>query len=343
MHTRRAFSLIEMVLSMSILAIIMGSLASLMMLTSRSLPSAEDSDVADAELRRQLQSTLSHFSDTTSILKLENKHILAKVSDMTGDGAVDAISLTHDDEAKTLVLDINGQTATVCDDVKSFEISVDSFDRSSPTTSGTIETPDVLIDAYTNSSDSSHRASKSNVVWMRIRPTLGPTATEYRITRVRAFVIPIAGKDTAMSWGITDSTSSGTPNISRVRATANLAAATYTPAGQWITVNFASNTYWHAAADRPFISVASSATAGEIDIATDTLAAHEGYLYYSKFLSVDTLPNAAMLYEVYATVRSPGTTTSTQTHARSLTITVARTGRNVVTTSIPLRNQPTVP
>lgn len=87
--TRHAFTLIEMLLSMTLCLLILGILQSLLILSSNALPSSKVSPLRAARLDSQLDYLASDLRDATAVLSLTTSSIELLLPDKTSDGLPD--------------------------------------------------------------------------------------------------------------------------------------------------------------------------------------------------------------------------------------------------------------
>lgn len=81
-----AFTLIETVLSLGIVGVIAVSMTSIMMLTSRAMPSVRDADVVNVSTREVASRIAAELADATSITGLSARSVTFTVPDRDSDG-----------------------------------------------------------------------------------------------------------------------------------------------------------------------------------------------------------------------------------------------------------------
>ncbi len=344
-NRRHAFTLVEMVVTMGILALVMGAMTSIMMFTAKAMPTSFDADVRTDSDERTLREALWLLADAKVFKQNAPEAVTFITPDIDLDAMDDESQLTFSGSSgDPLVWGINGTLQTLIDNVDSVTFQVSARERTSKTTSGTYETAEMLIDGWPGPMNAQRECTLTKTLAMRLQPQLPHDATQFRITRARYFVKAVDDKTCNVSMSIADATASGQPDITKVRTTASTTHTGVSSSGEWVTQAFASNTYWYAATDRPFLWAGTLSLSAEYELGLETVAPHAGYTVYSRVgSSTERHDNAAMLFEVYAVVRRPATVTSTYNAATVLSVSVVRTDGVTIRASVPLRNQPAMP
>ncbi len=339
---RGGFSLLEMVVTMGVLALVMTVMTSIMMTTAKALPSATDADVRLDADDRALREALWLVADGKQVTANAMNKVALLAPDVDGDANDDEVTFTFAGSAgNPLVMQLAGTDVALVRDVQQFAFEFERSARTVSQVSGTYETSEMLLDGWNGPVTETRRVRSLSAVGMRLAPILPADATAFRVTRIRVHVKPNSSGDAFMRWGLVDP-SGDLPNSSAIRASVNVDAR-IAVAGAWTDVSFAGNTYWHAAGERPFLlsSAQTLPLLHEFEIGCTTLAPHAGNLFDSA--NGLNVTNAAMLYEVYGVVRRPATTTTTRTVATALMMTVTKVDGTVVRATVPLRNEPEVP
>ena len=342
---RGGFSLLEMVVTMGVLALVMTVMTSIMMTTAKALPSATDADVQLDADERALREALWLVADGKQVTANATNKLAIMASDVDGDASDDEVEFTFAGSAgNPLVMQLAGTDVALVRDVQEFAFEFARSTRTVSQVSGTYETAEVLLDGWSGPASGTRTCSFTGTLAMRLAPQLPHDATHYRITRARYFVKPVSGKTCAVALSIADATAGGMPDISRVRFTVSTTITGLPAAGAWANQSMASNTYWHAASERPFLWAGTTNLTAEYELGVDTLAPHAGEFVYQQLASsTETASGGAMLFEVYGVVRRPATTTTTKTVATALMMKVTKVDGTVVRATVPLRNEPEVP
>jgi prepilin-type N-terminal cleavage/methylation domain-containing protein len=345
-NRRHAFTLVEMVVTMGILALVMGAMTSIMMFTAKAMPTSFDADVRTDNDERALREALWLFADAKGFLTRNAGEVAFKTPDLDYDGLDDTSQLTFSGTSgDPLMMGLNGTQQTLIDDVASVTFDVAVRERTTTAVSGTYETAEMLIDGWPGPMNALRECSITKSLAMRLHPQLPHDATQFRITRAQYFVRPVSGEKCNVRMSIADATGAGQPDPARVRTTASTTHTGLLSSGQWVSQAFASNTYWYAATERPFLWGDTTNMSAEFELGVETTAPHAGYTAYVYEADEPAAisQTAAMLFEVYAVVRRPATVTSTYNAATVLSVSVLRTDGVVIRASVPLRNQPAMP
>jgi len=342
---RGGFSLLEMVVTMGVLALVMTVMTSIMMTTAKALPSATDADVRLDADDRALREALWLVADGKQVTANAMNKVALMAPDVDGDANDDEVTFTFAGSAgNPLVMQIAGTDVALVRDVQQFAFEFARSTRTVSQVSGTYETSEMLLDGWNGPVSATRTCSLTRTLAMRLAPQLPHDATQYRITRARYFVRPVSGKTCAVGLSIADATAGGMPDITRVRFTVSTTITGLPAAGEWANQSMASNTYWHAASERPFLWAGTTNLTAEYEIGVNTLAPHAGEFVYQQTLGpTEIATGGAMLFEVYGVVRRPATTTTTRTVATALMMTVTKVDGTVVRATVPLRNEPEVP
>jgi hypothetical protein len=282
------------------------------------------------------------FADAKGFLTRNAGEVAFKTPDLDYDGLDDTSQLTFSGTSgDPLMMGLNGTQQTLIDDVASVTFDVAVRERTMTAVSGTYETAEMLIDGWPGPKTDERRCTHTKNLAMRLQPH---DATQFRITRARYFVKPVSSKTCNVRMLIADATGAGQPDPAKVRTTASTTHTGLLSSGQWVSQAFASNTYWYAATERPFLWGDTTNMSAEFELGVETTAPHAGYTVYSESgKPTVTSEFTAMVFEVYAVVRRPATVTSTYSAAAVLHVSVVRTDGVVIRASVPLRNQPAMP
>ena len=190
-QSSRAFSLIEMVLSLSLVGLVLASLGSMLAFSMQAAPRPDDPVVRVTDAALPISIMTEEIGSATSIVSLSAASITFEVADRTGDGSPETITYRWDGTpGDSLVREINGgDPQSVLTDVHSLEFEPD-------TNSYTYEvvTPGSASDYSRElSSDTSHLAKIVALVNSRLVPI---DLNEGFFQRVRSDAIP----DGALYW-----------------------------------------------------------------------------------------------------------------------------------------------
>jgi len=359
---RRAFTLVELVVSVAVMAVVMGALGSAMVIASRALPdgtSAVDSIMTAYDAAEQLTgdlSTAQTFSlKTTTAIEFQ-------VADRTNDGIADTLRYEWSGTAgDPLNFSINdGTAATLVYDVQEFNLSYAGLTESTTTTEQVAtESPEYPLSSFVTGWPLDpgvvNQRAISTAEWssefFRVTPLAEATALRFTRARVRAF--PSASFSVAIHRSRNDGTylpeaaAIGTPYI--INGVAS-------PSGvMWVTGFFTDSRVTDPTrTDYCLVVKGLQATAASVEYRSSS-SAPDNALYY--FWTTDSgstwsprskdLHKQDLIFEVHGVFESMTTSEVTTSRYTLKTVNVAlRTGSDAtarVVTSVPIFNTPEVP
>lgn len=184
------FTLIELVISTAILAVILGGVASALTLATSALPN--DASRAQDDARARLQVFQRDLRDATFIRELSTTTFEATIPDRDGDGQPDVIRYERQGaDSIALLRTLNGQTTTLLDDLAGADVSFNVIDESEtiPIQTAVSSASRLAItpsDWSTSGSSTNLRTRQGGSQCMK--PTLPADAGLWRITQFQALV-----------------------------------------------------------------------------------------------------------------------------------------------------------
>ena len=184
-HRSRAFTLVEVMVSMAILSIVIVGMTSAIVLATRSVPAAESGTnrtIDTADLVGQISAELRY---AITITERSTSSIAFTVADRTGDSFPETIRYSWSGTAgDPLVRTVNGVSAvTVLADVETFDLSyhVSTIEEDLP---GGGESPEQLLAYFSSIAWSDLTVTATDWPGMYFQPTLPASATGWRVTKV---------------------------------------------------------------------------------------------------------------------------------------------------------------
>lgn len=188
--TRRtaAFSLLEMVLSLTVLAIVFAAVGSVFVLAAKVIPAPGSALASGTEQSRALSRLVEDLETAKFITEHSANSVTMVLDDRTGDGLPDRYRYAWSGKpGAPLTLSINGTApVTVGEDVQHFVISLGTTPEtfSVPATT-TTSNEQALYSRITPTEDKHETIDDKHSVGQLIFPSLPPEAISYRITHVR--------------------------------------------------------------------------------------------------------------------------------------------------------------
>jgi prepilin-type N-terminal cleavage/methylation domain-containing protein len=187
-HIRRGFTLVEMVLSMTVMTILLGGIASAMILASRAMPDVATPLTNTVEGYHATDQVGSELYAAQSFTIMSPTDVQFTVADRNNDGAPETIRYTWSGVAGApLKRQYNSDAAAdLVDNVNEFALTYDrrvvvQTQASSPTESA--ETQLVSYDTVSNLSD--YGVDKDKWVGQYFKPSLPADVTSWKVTRVK--------------------------------------------------------------------------------------------------------------------------------------------------------------
>lgn len=328
------------------MAIVMGAMGSVFVLTARALPDGQPATQSQAAAAALMQRLGAELQCATSITAAGPTFIEFVTTDRTGDSVADTIRYDWNGLLGGAVTrTLNGGTAgIVLNNVKRFVLGLQV---QTETVQPAAEPSEVLLASY--DSTAWNGAQLSNVLWRgaMVLPALSVDATSYRITRV-ALNLKVGTKtDPATTVAIYAVDSDGLPNGSALAST-TISAASIGAASGWHTATFASPPT--LSADRGFAFMASGV--GSNGGGRITTVISDGAPPRAQSISTinagsswtkggKDLPNFQVYGKVYNQTATPGTRRFLTRVSVEAQINTA--GSPLLSGGISLANQPEVP
>ncbi|MBI1367687.1 MAG: prepilin-type N-terminal cleavage/methylation domain-containing protein [Planctomycetes bacterium] len=239
---RRAFSLMELIVSMSIMTIIMGAVGSAIMIAAKAIPST--SDPADAAIESQRQGSLftSELSYATRMLTMESHRVSFTVADRDGDGNPEKITYAWSGTAgDPLTRQYNGGTAqTVVSNVKQFDLLYTTRGAAESYPGGPVATSESLLAYWDGSNNLGDEEVKNDKWWVQgMTPTLASGALSWNVTRIYIMGEPGDKSYTTTTVELHATDASGYPT-STIYDTVQMPTSTMADGKLWREVDFTS-------------------------------------------------------------------------------------------------------
>jgi prepilin-type N-terminal cleavage/methylation domain-containing protein len=346
--SRPGFSLIELVLSIGVVSVLAVSMTSVMVLTSRAIPTSKDRDQNAIKSRISLEQLESDLAMAIEVSNRTAAGFTLKVPDRTGDTLPETIVYHWPGTGQPLTRTVNGSAAaTILAGIDALEVEFSTHTRSATTTSGTTDSAEVVLASFTAATDEQLSANVLTVQGLCIVPLLDSDVTHWRLTKLRHAFTSASGSATTYTATVHPQTSSGGINELSVLATQTntppaATGQTQTPtktestqvAALTVTTTVTStpnsnqssmqelsfaNVAWQSRNNGLWVVIRPGALS-QFTLPAQSTAADPSYTATGSIVATLTnwtFPNRnfAWSYEALGQVRRPATTTTSTTHA----------------------------
>ncbi len=345
-----AFTLVETVLSLGILGLIATSMTSIVLLTSRAMPTATDVDVANVAAREVTSRIAGDIGTATRLQAVGARSIQFEVADRDGDGNPEMFEYTWSGTAgDPLVWKYNGsEPITVASNVTAFTIALDNANVTVSSTGPDAWGSEEVLHEYQGSKPASMLVQGLNAYGQYFCPTLPADATGWTVTRVGAWlsrsgtatqapvlVVQLVDADITGNPGLVKDAAM-TLDVSAVTSTSN-ALAVFTP----------TTTPTYAPGTGKFLCFSATLATNKFNsanVAADDTAAGPGLLASTTTgLLWTTDSDGGLACVIYGKVRRPSTTTSVVQHAAGVSLTLKQGTGSTMSASARMLNRPGVP
>jgi prepilin-type N-terminal cleavage/methylation domain-containing protein len=218
--SRPGFSLIELVLSIGVVSVLAVSMTSVMVLTSRAIPTSKDRDQNAIKSRISLEQLESDLAMAIEVSNRTAAGFTLKVPDRTGDTLPETIVYHWPGTGQPLTRTVNGSAAaTILAGIDALEVEFSTHTRSATTTSGTTDSAEVVLASFTAATDEQLSANVLTVQGLCIVPLLDSDVTHWRLTKLRHAFTSASGSATTYTATVHPQTTSGGINELSVLAT----------------------------------------------------------------------------------------------------------------------------
>jgi len=314
-----AFTLLEMVMSMAVLAVILGAVGSAMLISAKILP--RDGDALDGAIRAReaARRIADELSIATLIIEASDKTVTFDVPDRDSNGVPERIGFSWSGTpGDPIMMTMNGQTSILEEGVRKLELAYRREMRST-------ESAGTAAESGTNELLSSW--SGPTVSQVLIRSTLQPSvsvtprgtggATHYRVTSVRLFLGRASAIDSTVGVQLKNPTATGAPG-STILASATILESALPASPGWVTVAFTGTTPTPIdTATWIVLRRAAGSDAAVAPLATAVAHSRVAYAMGSTVTTDNCLP-----FQLHGRVTRPTIVTTSSTHALGVQVAV---------------------
>lgn len=347
---RAGFTLLELTMSLAILALLLGAVASMMSLSARAIPKETDSDQKVSTLRQRLGDVCNDLSLAKSISAVTPTSITLVVPDRDNDGSDETIEYrwsgsTGDAFART---DASASDVAMISGVDSLSITLTQESRQRTITSGTTDRSEKLLCAYTGDSSGATTIDSTTRIGLCIVPNLSSDVTDWQLTRLRYQINAFLGSSYTHRLKFHSATSQGWVDESTVLATIDVPGVVATSdQSLWMDVA-TTGLPWTTASESLWVVLGTqTSVAAKYDVPYGTA----GHMCYTdgrtRVVALDVWANGSrdkvLLFEAYGKTRTPATAVQTYKVATRAQIAVRLSTGEQAALSTRLWNQPEVP
>lgn len=343
MHARRpAFTLIETVLTLSVVAVIMLSLTSLMMYMGRAIPAGDDPDALAAKAVAEAELAAAEFGEATLVTGADPTTISFEIPDNTGDSIAESVYVKYNAGDRTLLKSINGGPyVVIMRDVVDFAPRFLVDERSVATAGADVQDPTTyLVCAYTGPGAMSNEVTSSKKVALLITPSLPSDATQWKMTRLRIKLAKRSLAGLSLAFALHPYTEGANPDASAAltSATRSLVELVSINTQTWTYVDFPAAT-WRSAGD-PLWCIISTSALTVADVPYDNNVAHTTKSASMAASAWSVNNDGGCLFEAYGVIRRPSEDAVTEQRGLSITLEITTSAAGRIVATAPLRAEP---
>jgi hypothetical protein len=340
MRRANAFTLVEMVLSLAIAALLMGALASLMALTSRALPTGDVG--AGAAAQRQRLAELADELSTAKDIQLGTNKFRFTVADRTGDGVDESIEYAWSGvKGDPVQRKMGTSSGAFFEAVSAFAIDFASASRGEPAS---------ILRAVPGVTLAQQPASPSGIKQVRpgesaaflVRPVLAGTVTQWRpeVAKFHASVHPASVGDAMLL--VCPSDAAGNPNEAAPLGSVRVVVPSLQLIQTTVTANLPTIP-WQDPGSSLWLVLQSNAANTRLNLGSSQPMPDESVVATSS-AGVWTLEHdSAATYSVTGTIRDTLEASIPRAITPKATITLATAALPQTTLSVRLANEPLYP
>lgn len=335
---RRAFTLIEMSVSLVLLSILLGAMGSVVVLSSRVAPTAAQR--SEASTRLLLDSIANDLRDAIRFTATGARAVQIEVADRNNDGVNETIRYEWSGVANTPILrTVNGNGgAAFSDNLTSFSLAYTTATRSRTTATAATEGPEQLLATYTGAAGGNVLVRNNSYPAQVFTPTLPAGTVSWRLTRLR-----FVARNGSGLLGIVG------VQIRNVDSSTGLPSATVLDEQQFLQTLLTGTNTWYSLnfdipglpANQPAAFVLRAILGSSpmtMPCAVSGVADNGAFFtsYGTGTSSWSNINDGSLQYEIYGKATAPGTATSSVTIVQNVQVSVTPAGGQPASTLIRL-------
>jgi hypothetical protein len=340
-------TLIEVLMSLSILAVIAVALTGVMSFAARVLPRADSAANEGFEINQTLVEISHDIAEATAIQEIGISTIRFTVPDRNNDAAPETIEYSWDGTAGNgLRRIVNGSVAgNMIDKISDFSVAVQTESRTRSVPGPNRWSGTELLGSHTAPGNKQYTVKLiDGPVAFTFRPVLPADAVNWAITRVE-FQATLASSYTPEIFvGVHPVNGFGSPNLLIPISTdfVNASAGTKTTP-YWFAADFNANAGFARDVSAAIVFSVTSSTRGLNVWASDAVADDSVEMQSYASFSWSKQPAEGPVYRVYGIVERATTTDEVYDAAVGISIALSLTSGQQASTNVRLLNQPEAP
>ncbi len=315
----RAFTLLEMVLSMAVLAVILGAVGSAMVIATRVLPRDSDANSNAIRARDAARRIADELSLATAIISATDRSIEFEVPDRDKDGSPEQIAFSWSGTiGDPILMTMNGQTSTLESGVRALELAYRRESRATSSTGTAAESAtDELLASWSGTTTSQVLVRSTLQPAVGVLPRLSAGATHYRVTSARLWLGQASAADSVVGVQLRPAAATGAPSAT-ILASASINETAIPASPGWVTVPFTGTTA--TPQDTMTWIVLRRQSGSDAAIAPIATAVADSRLSYAMGSTVTT--DTVLPFQLYGRVTRPSTISQITTHARGVQVAI---------------------
>jgi prepilin-type N-terminal cleavage/methylation domain-containing protein len=336
-HRAPGFTLIEIVLSLSVLGIVLAALGSVLGLTMRALPGRGEASEQTILASRALEQLTDDITSAKQIATTSTTLDLV-IPDRDADGTDERVEYTWDGaEGSSLLRRLNdGGWTTALAKLKSINFAADRVASTIETASTPVEGSEQILSAWETGASATYSLSTAIWVSQTIIPVLPGDALSWRPTKIELNCRNVTPVDGVMVVDIRTLATDGTPSATSL-GTATLNESSLNATFAWYTVTLPSISGQASGTGLAMLcrTSGSGVVAGRLQGATSGIAG-PSVLHTSANGGTNwtTLADGAIYHRLWGVVTRPVTATSAVDRVSDIVVTLTLTDNKKLVTRV---------
>lgn len=309
----RAFTLIELVIAISLMVLVAGVLASIITIAGRAAESPESRTSGSLATSRLLTQILDELSLATSVDSVSSNKVEFTLADCTGDGLADALSYAWSGPGGTLTRTLNGVDTTIAQSVEEFGVVFTSRQHSTTVTGPNTESIERLLSSCTQFPTHSYAVTSTTSIVNYIRPPLPSSTVSWRPTRVELALASNSTADGTLTLHVHEAQPPARSGTLLCSVSVAESALPSTAAAHSFTLPVSTQLAPTSGIMLQLAGLSLLTPSATVYAKQTEIPERHGELATSGLLGVGwtSFPEGALLYRLYGRTTSPSTTTAT--------------------------------
>ncbi|MBB6429258.1 prepilin-type N-terminal cleavage/methylation domain-containing protein [Algisphaera agarilytica] len=262
----RGFSLLEMVISLAVIAVLLVGMSSAIVLASRALPGQGTAAGATVQTTRALHQLRDDLHAATELLNRTATSVTLNLPDRDGDGRPEVITYAWaNSSGQPLTRTVNqGSAVTLLDNVHSFNLAYTTTSQDQVYPGIVTRSAEVEFSSYDKDSADTRQLNDNNPIGFRFTPTLPASTVNWYVTRV-LMRTSAHGNDNGQATFTLSGWDTGVGPDGNIREALDIPETQLDQSGNWAQIEFAgTNSYTPGETAALTLTNSGSATAANI-------------------------------------------------------------------------------